>query len=76
MLHIQTLRDNANLVIEKLKIKNFEAQQIVHNVLALDLQIRNLKKSLDDNLMMQNKLSKEIGMLFKNGRKRDAGNIG
>ena len=72
MLHIQTLRDNANLVIEKLKIKNFEAQQIVDDVLALDIQIRNLKKSLDDNLMTQNKLSKEIGMLFKNGKTAEA----
>jgi seryl-tRNA synthetase len=68
MLHIQTLRDNASFVIKKLKIKNFEATQIVHDVLALDLQIRNLKKSLDDNLMTQNKLSKEIGMMFKNGK--------
>ena len=72
MLHIQTLRENPDLVIERLKIKNFEAQQIVHDVLALDLQIRNLKKSLDDNLMIQNKLSKEIGMLFKNGKTEEA----
>jgi seryl-tRNA synthetase len=72
MLHIQTLRDNADFVIEKLKVKNFEAHQIVHDVLALDLQIRNLKKSLDDNLMVQNKLSKEIGMLFKNGKTEEA----
>ncbi|MCL2434885.1 MAG: serine--tRNA ligase [Lentimicrobiaceae bacterium] len=72
MLHIQTLRDNANLVVEKLKIKNFEAQHIVYDVLALDIQIRNLKKLLDDNLMTQNKLSKEIGMLFKNGKTAEA----
>ena len=72
MLHIQTLRDNADFVIERLKVKNFEAQQIVSDVLVLDLQIRNLKKSLDDNLMVQNKLSKEIGMWFKAGKTEEA----
>jgi seryl-tRNA synthetase len=72
MLHIQTLRDNAAFVIERLKVKNFEATQIVHDVLALDMQIRNLKKSLDDNLMTQNKLSKEIGMLFKIDKTEEA----
>jgi len=72
MLHIQTLRDNPNFVIERLKVKNFEAQQTVNDVLALDVEIRNLKKSLDDNLMVQNKLSKEIGMLFKTGKIAEA----
>jgi hypothetical protein len=44
MIHIQTLRDKADFVIERLKVKNFEATQIVQDVMALDLQIRNLKK--------------------------------
>ena len=73
MLHIQTLRDNPDFIIEKLKVKNFEATQILHDVLAIDVEIRTLKKSLDDNLMIQNKLSKEIGMMFKNGKTEDAG---
>jgi seryl-tRNA synthetase len=68
MLHIQILRDNANFVIERLKVKNFDAQQIVNDILDLDVEIRSLKKSLDDNLMIQNKLSKEIGILFKVGK--------
>jgi len=72
MLHIQNLRDNPNFVIEKLKVKNFDATQIVNNVLTLDVEIRNLKKSLDDNLMVQNKLSKEIGLLFKTGKTTEA----
>ncbi|MCL1850978.1 MAG: serine--tRNA ligase [Bacteroidetes bacterium] len=72
MLHIQTLRENPDFVIERLKVKNFEARQIVNDVLALDVEIRNLKKSLDDNLMQQNQLSKEIGMLFKTGKTEEA----
>ena len=72
MLHLQTLRENADLVVERLKVKNFDAQHIVHDVLALDVEIRALKKSLDDNLMTQNNLSKEIGILFKNGKTAEA----
>ena len=72
MLPIQTLRESHNFIIERLKVKNFNAQQIVNDVLALDVVIRNLKKSLDDNLMVQNKLSKEIGLLFKNGKTAEA----
>jgi len=72
MLHIQTVRENPDFVVERLKVKNFDASQIIKDVLALDLQIRNLKKSLDDNLMTQNKLSKEIGILFKTGKTEEA----
>jgi seryl-tRNA synthetase len=72
MLHIQTLRENPDFVIERLKVKNFDARQIVSDVLALDVEIRNLKKSLDDNLMVQNRVSKEIGILFKTGKTEEA----
>jgi len=72
MLHIQTLRESPDFVVERLKVKNFEARQIVNDVLTLDVEIRNLKKSLDDNLMVQNNLSKEIGMLFKTGKTTEA----
>jgi seryl-tRNA synthetase len=72
MLHIQTLRENPNFVVERLKEKNFEAQQIVDDALAIDLKIRNLKKSLDDNLRVQNRLSKEICTLFKTGKTENA----
>jgi len=72
MLPIQILRENPDFVIKRLKVKNFEADQIVSDVLALDVEIRTLKKSLDDNLMTQNQLSKEIGILFKSGKTEEA----
>ena len=72
MLSLQTLRENPNLIVERLHVKNFDAHQIVNDVLALDVVIRNLKKSLDDNLMVQNKRSKEIGLLFKIGKTAEA----
>jgi len=72
MLYIQTLRENPEFVVERLAVKNFDARQIVKDVPALDIEIRTSKKLLDDNLMLQNKLSKDIGLLFKNGKTEEA----
>lgn len=72
MLQIQTIRENPEFVIERLKVKNFDATDSIRQILALDVDIRTIKKSLDDNLMEQNRLSKEIGNLFKVGKKEEA----
>lgn len=73
MLGIQLIRENPELVIERLKVKNFAAEDMVSKILTLDAEIRNQKKSLDDNLMEQNRSSKEIGVLFKEGKTEEAG---
>ncbi|MCQ2285414.1 MAG: serine--tRNA ligase [Bacteroidales bacterium] len=72
MLQIQLLREKPNEVIERLKIKNFNAEDIVREVLQLDVEIRAAKKQLDENLSEQNKIAKEIGMLFKSGKGAEA----
>jgi seryl-tRNA synthetase len=72
MLQIQTIRENAQFVIDKLKVKNVDATENISKILTLDAEIRALKTSLDNNLMEQNRLSKEIGILFKTGKAADA----
>ncbi len=72
MLQIQLLRENPQEVIDRLKIKNFDATELVAQIRQLDTETRNLKKGLDDNLMEQNKGAKEIGKLFKEGRRDEA----
>ena len=72
MLQIQLLRENPQEVIDRLKIKNFDATELVALIRQLDTEARNLKKGLDDNLMEQNKGAKEIGKLFKEGRRDEA----
>ena len=72
MLQIQTIRENASFVIERLLVKNVDATESINTILALDADIRALKKALDTNLMEQNKLSKEIGILFKSGKASEA----
>ena len=63
------------MVIKKLKVKNFDATAIIRAILDLDVEIRAIKKSLDDNLMEQNRNSKEIGIMFKTGKAAEANEL-
>jgi seryl-tRNA synthetase len=72
MLQIQLLRENPQEVIDRLKIKNFDATELVAEIRELDSENRNLKKKIDDNLMEQNQGAKKIGQLFKEGKRDEA----
>lgn len=72
MLQIQLIRENPQFVIDRLKVKNFDATEIIAAIAQLDVEIRQNKKTLDDNLMEQKKLSAEIGKLFKEGKEGKA----
>ena len=75
MLQIQLIREIPEIIVEKLKVKNFDASDIIGRILSLDTEIRNIKKSLDDNLMEQNSSSKTIGILFKEGKTTEAAEL-
>ncbi len=72
MLTLKFIQENKDLVIERLKIKNFQAENIVSQILDLDQKRRSNQNSMDSNQAELNKMSKEIGMLFKNGKAEEA----
>ncbi len=72
MLTIQFIKENPQEVVDRLKIKNFDASVLVDEILKLDDQRRETQKQLDDILSESNTLAKEIGMLFKQGKAQDA----
>ncbi|SNR14018.1 serine--tRNA ligase [Tenacibaculum jejuense] len=73
MLQVQFIRDNKDVVLEGLAKRNFaNAEAIINNVLQLDETRRSTQVSLDNVLADSNKLSKEIGMLFKSGEVQKA----
>jgi seryl-tRNA synthetase len=72
MLEIQYIRQNADEVISRLAIKNFDAKEALKEILALDEQKRAIQTKLDDVLAQLNKASKEIGELYKAGKKQEA----
>ena len=61
MLYIPYLRENRNEIIAKLKIRNFEANELIEDLLIKDDKRKSIQKELDDLLYKGNKLSKEIG---------------
>ena len=72
MLQIPFIRENKALVIERLAIKNYDAGELVNQVIILDEQRRDTQKKLDDTLAKANKMAKEIGQLFKTGQREQA----
>ena len=72
MLEIAVIRNNAEEVKKRLAVKNFKDLDLIDEAVVLDEKRRNIQKLLDDNLNKQNIIAKEIGELFKQGKKEDA----
>ncbi|MBQ9477662.1 MAG: serine--tRNA ligase [Bacteroidales bacterium] len=72
MLTLKSLRDDPQAVIDKLKIKNFDAKPIVDKVLELDARRRALQVESDALLAEQKQLAAQIGALMKQGLKEKA----
>ncbi len=75
MLTINLIREKRDFVIERLRVKNFDAAAIVDRVLLLDLQRREIQKKTDLLLAEMNRISKEIGTLMREGRKQESDKI-
>ncbi len=69
MLTLKMLRDDPQAVIDKLKIKNFDAKPYVDKVLELDSLRRSLQVESDELLAVQKTKAAEIGGLMKQGLK-------
>ena len=72
MLQLPFIRENRDAVINALTKRNFEATSIIDDVIKADEERRSLQARLDTTLAESNSLSKEIGMLFKNGEHEKA----
>jgi seryl-tRNA synthetase len=69
MLQINFVRQNTELVKEKLRLKNFSDLSIVDKVVELDEQVRKLKVESETIQASINASSKEIGVLMGKGEK-------
>ncbi len=72
MLEISYLRTNAAEAVTGLRKRGIEAEQAIADILRLDELRRQNQNELDQTLAESNKLSKEIGMLFKQGKGEEA----
>lgn len=72
MLVVSAIQENKEKVIEGLKKRNFKQLELVDEVLNVDELRRKTQFELDNLLAESNKLSKEIGQLFQQGKTDEA----
>ena len=72
MLQVNFLRDNKERVLEGLKKRQFKNLELVDDAVAADDERKRIQFELDSQLSEINKISKEIGLLMKEGKKEEA----
>jgi seryl-tRNA synthetase len=72
MLQIGFIRSNPEEVVSRLKVKNFDAAEIVAQIIDIDESRREVQTQLDGILSEANKIAKSIGQLFKEGKREEA----
>ncbi|MFC0345776.1 serine--tRNA ligase [Epilithonimonas hispanica] len=72
MLQVNFLRENKERVLEGLKKRNFKELDLVDAAVNADDERKRLQFELDSQLSEMNRISKEIGILMKDGKKEEA----
>ncbi len=72
MIDIQLIRDHSREVIDRMKVRGLDAEELVNNLKNADIKRRKLQKQLDDTLSESNTIAKQIGELFKSGKADEA----
>ena len=72
MLQVPYIRENKDLIIERLKVRNMDASETINQIIETDKNRRETQQKLDDVLASANAKAKEIGMLFKQGKGAEA----
>lgn len=72
MLQVNFLRENKERVIQGLNKRNFKQLELVDEAISTDDERKKYQFELDQNLAEMNKISKEIGILMKEGKKEEA----
>ncbi|MGB6150754.1 MAG: serine--tRNA ligase [Pricia sp.] len=72
MLQLQAIRENKESFIKALKKRNIDAAPLLNEAITLDEKRRATQTQLDSTLAESNKLSKDIGALYQNGKYQEA----
>ncbi|MFM8431515.1 MAG: serine--tRNA ligase [Bacteroidota bacterium] len=75
MLQLATLRERTDYVLERLSVKNVDAKSVVDRVLGIDENRRKVQTELDQLLNQQNTIAKQVGELYKSGKKAEGDDL-
>ncbi|MXO34215.1 serine--tRNA ligase [Apibacter sp. B3889] len=74
MLQVAYIKDNKEKVLAGLKKRNFGKLELIDEIISLDESRKKIQFDLDSQLSEMNKISKDIGILMKEGKKDEAEN--
>ena len=74
MLQVAFIRNNTELVKQRLAVKNFAELNLIDEILKLDDERKRLQLEFETSQAKVNSISKEIGQLMAKGLKEDAEN--
>ncbi len=72
MIDIQKIREDSEAVIERYRVRNFDASDLVRRIKELDARRREVQQELDSTLAEANAVARKIGELFKSGKREEA----
>ena len=72
MLELSRIREQKEDIIEKMKVRKFDAETHLNKVIKLDEERRSTQMALDNDLAEANKIAKSVGQLFKEGKHEEA----
>ena len=75
MLKTSYIISNRDEVIKSLKKRNFNAEELITNLISLDERRKLIQTEYENLLAESNSISKEIGQLFKDGKKDEVPNL-
>ncbi|MDH3698780.1 MAG: serine--tRNA ligase [Flavobacteriaceae bacterium] len=72
MLQVHRIREEKDVVVTALAKRGIDAEPLVNEAIRLDEERRASQAELDNTLAKSNSMSKEIGILFKQGKAEEA----
>ncbi len=72
MLQVRFIVDNPQFVIDRLKVKNFDASDIVKQIVDKYQRMHDVQVEMENKRAEQNKIAKEIGNLYRQGEREKA----
>lgn len=75
MLTLQQIKENPQLIIERLAVKGFDGKEAIDRVMTLDNERKALQLQNDTKAAELNKLAAQIGALMKKGEKDEANKV-
>ena len=75
MLTLQQIKENPQLIIDRLAVKGFDGKEAIDCVMTLDNERKALQLQNDTKAAELNKLAAQIGALMKKGEKDEANKV-